>query len=564
MGKDLQRALLWVILFSSLFLLWDNYQVYKGEPSFFQQEQVAQTAEQAPVDQTIPKEQEVTAVASGAATEVKSELVTIETDRQKITFDLRGAQIVGSEMLTIPNQPDWKDHGLAGFILGNTTKTPEELGNVVLLEKTANRTYTAQAGFVGNDLPNHLDQFKLVSTNLKMGRADGLDVVFSAEKNGVVVTRTYSFKRGDYAIQVKTDLKNNTDKSITPTMYYQITRDDGPAEGDNVMYSTYTGMAFYSDEENFQKVSFGDIADDSASFIKKAADGWVAMIQHHFVSAWIPARGQERENFVYNLGNKLYSAGVRMNLGTVNAGSRVSNAAIFYTGPQTQERLEALAPGLDLVVDYGWLTFLAKPIYMLLSFLYGLVGNWGWAIVLLTCIVKLILYPISAAGYRSMARLKEVTPRIKAIQDRYKDDKERLNKAMLELYTTEKINPIGGCLPILLQIPVFLALYWVLQGSIELRGARWILWIHDLGLPDPWFILPALMAGTMFLQIFLNPKPADPVQARVMYIMPLVFSVMFFIFASGLVLYWLTNNILSIVQQWWINKTIAVEMKKKK
>ena len=222
-----------------------------------------------------------------------------------------------------------------------------------------------------------------------------------------------------------------------------------------------------------------------------------------------------------------------------------------------------LAPGLELVVDYGWLTFLAKPIYWLLSFLHGIVGNWGWAIVLLTCIVKAILYPISAAGYRSMARMKEVTPRMKAIQEKYKDDKQRLNQAMMELYRSEKINPVGGCLPIMLQIPVFLALYWVLQGSVELRGSSWIFWVQDLALPDPWFVLPALMAATMFLQILLNPKPTDPVQAKVMYIMPLVFSVMFFIFASGLVLYWLTNNVLSIIQQWWINKTIAAERQKR-
>ena len=240
-------------------------------------------------------------------------------------------------------------------------------------------------------------------------------------------------------------------------------------------------------------------------------------------------------------------------------GATASDTAMLYSGPQAQERLEKLAPGLELVVDYGWLTFLAKPIYWLLSFLYGIVGNWGWSLVLLTCIVKAILYPISAAGYRSMARMKEVTPRMKALQEKYKDDKQRLNQAMMELYRTEKINPVGGCLPIMLQIPVFLALYWVLQGAVELRGADWMLWVQDLAMPDPWFVLPTLMAVTMFLQIFLNPKPTDPTQARIMYIMPVVFSVMFFVFAAGLVLYWLTNNVFSILQQWWINKTIAAE-----
>ena len=283
------------------------------------------------------------------------------------------------------------------------------------------------------------------------------------------------------------------------------------------------------------------------------------MVQHHFVSAWVPPQGEVRHNYTRALGHDLFAVGTLISLKEIAPGATQTNHAVLYSGPQEQARLEQLAPGLELVVDYGWLTFLAKPIYWLLDFLYGIVGNWGWAIVLLTCIVKAVLYPISAAGYRSMARMKEVTPRLKALQEKYKDDKQRLPQAMMELYKTEKINPVGGCLPIMLQIPVFLALYWVLQGSVELRGAEWILWVHDLAMPDPWFVLPALMAATMFLQILLNPKPTDPMQAKVMYIMPVVFSVMFFIFAAGLVLYWLTNNILSIAQQWWINKTIAEE-----
>ena len=287
------------------------------------------------------------------------------------------------------------------------------------------------------------------------------------------------------------------------------------------------------------------------------------MVQHHFVSAWIPSQGESRQNYAREVSKDLYAIGTLVSMKEIAPGASVTDRATFYSGPQEQARLEQLAPGLELVVDYGWLTFLAKPIYWLLDFLYGIVGNWGWAIVLLTCIVKAVLYPISAAGYRSMARMKEVTPRMKALQEKYKDDKQRLNQAMMELYRTEKINPIGGCLPIMLQIPVFLALYWVLQGSVELRGAPWIFWVHDLAMPDPWFVLPLLMAITMFLQIFLNPKPTDPTQAKVMYIMPVVFSVMFFIFAAGLVLYWLTNNILSIAQQWWINKTIAEERAKR-
>ncbi len=558
MGKEMQRALLWVILFTSCFLLWDNYQVYKGEKSFFHTEYVHQQVS-ADADVATPSVEDVGSSVP-LAIDVKDPVV-VSTDRMKVTFDREGAVIVGTEMTKIPRQADWTEVGLAGLILG---KEPvENLGNVDLLELTKNRTYVAQSGLIGGDFPNHKDAFKLVSSRLDMGDAENLDVVFEATKNGVTVRKTYTFTRGHYGINVATEVVNNTSATIKPSAYYQLTRDGGKPEGESSLYATFTEYAVYSEEEKFQKLEFGDIADNSASFEKFANNGWVAMVQHHFVSAWVPTAGEERENYAREVGKDLFAIGSLVNLGAIEAGKSVTNKAILYAGPQDQDRLEQIAPGLELVVDYGWLTFLAKPIYWLLSFLYGIVGNWGWAIVLLTCIVKLILYPISAAGYRSMARMKEVTPRMKALQDRYKDDKQRLNQVMMELYRAEKINPVGGCLPIMAQIPVFLALYWVLQGSVELRGAPWILWVNDLTMPDPWFVLPLLMAVTMFLQILLNPKPTDPVQARMMYIMPLVFSVMFFIFASGLVLYWLTNNILSIVQQWWINKTIAEERAKR-
>lgn len=560
MGKDLQRALLWVILFTSCFLLWDNYQVYQGKPSFFHTEEVHQ---EAAVDQAVPAETASAAEDVAAPVPGVKDPVTVTTDLQKITFDREGGVIVGTELIRVPNLSDWKDIGLAGLILGNKEKSKEELGNVVLLQADGRRTYTSQTGLAGGDFPNHKDRFELVSQKLDMGSENNLEVVFRAEKNGVVLTRTYTFTRGEYAVKVRTDVENTTAVAIKPTVYYQLTRDASKPDGESSVYSTYTGMAFYTDEDKFQKVPFEDIADQSASLENKTDNGWFAVVQHHFVSAWLPKEGEARDNYVRPLANGLYAAGTLITLPEVAPGAKVSDEARFYSGPQTQTRLEALAPGLELVVDYGWLTFLAKPIYWLLSFLHGIVGNWGWAIVLLTCIVKAILYPISAAGYRSMARMKEVTPRMKAIQEKYKDDKQRLNQAMMELYRSEKINPVGGCLPIMLQIPVFLALYWVLQGSVELRGSSWIFWVQDLALPDPWFVLPALMAATMFLQIFLNPKPTDPVQAKVMYIMPLVFSVMFFIFASGLVLYWLTNNVLSIIQQWWINKTIAAERQKR-
>lgn len=563
MGREVQRALLWVILFGSLFMLWDNYQVYKGGKSFFGAPEPAQTAQ---ADQTASIPAPAPAAAAQQAPEIKAaapvkEPVVVTTDRMKVTFDLQGARIVGTEMLLFPQQADWTQVGLAGMILGR--EPAKDLGNVKLLEAAPTHTYVAQSGLVGGDYPTHADEFRLVSKKLSLDGGEKLDVVFEAEKGGVKVVKTYTFKRGFYGVEVSTTVKNETDKAIVPQVYYQITRDSSKPAGDNSMYSTFTGPAFYTSEENFQKLDFSDIRDKDAKFVEKTDNGWLAMVQHHFVSAWIPAQGEPRLNYAREVSKDLYSVGMLITMKELAPGASATDTATFYSGPQEQARLEQLAPGLELVVDYGWLTFLAKPIYWLLDFLYGIVGNWGWAIVLLTCIVKAVLYPISAAGYRSMARMKEVTPRMKALQDKYKDDKQRLNQAMMELYRTEKINPVGGCLPIFLQIPVFLALYWVLQGSVELRGAPWILWVNDLAMPDPWFVLPLLMAATMFLQILLNPKPTDPVQAKVMYIMPLVFSVMFFVFAAGLVLYWLTNNVLSIAQQWWINKTIAEERAKR-
>ncbi len=559
MGKDLQRALLWVILFTSCFMLWDNYQVYKGGQSFFQgtqQEAVQNSTEAVPGAQSTQNAESV----PGAATVAPNSPVLVKTDLMNVTFDLLGASLVQNEFTTIPKQADWKDVGLAGLVLG---RKAHELGNVELLELNKNRTYLAQSGVVGGDAPNHKDLFKLVSQKTDMGDDKSLEVVFEADKGALKVRKTYTFHRGEYGVSLKTEVTNISDKAVTPSIYYQIVRDGGKPADANSMYSTFTGPAVYTSEDKFQKLKFDDIKDHSATFKKQADNGWIAMVQHHFVSAWVPKEGEARTNYAEPVGDDLYRVGSLVALKELAPGMTTSDTATFYSGPQNQKRLEQIAPGLDLVVDYGWLTFLAKPIYWLLSVLHGVVGNWGWSIVLLTCIVKLILYPISAASYRSMARMKEVAPRMKALQEKYKYDKQSLNQAMAELYRTERINPVSGCLPIFLQIPVFLSLYWVLLGSVELRGAPWLLWIQDLGMPDPWFILPLVMAGTMFLQIFLNPKPADPAMAKVTYIMPLVFSVMFFVFASGLVLYWLTNNVLSIAQQWWINKTIEAERQKR-
>ena len=558
MGSDIQRALLWILFGLSAFMLYDHWEVYNGRPSFFgaETQQVATT--EAPKNEAaLPSQSQTASLPAEAKTAVKAEPIQVETDLLKLSFDPEGAVIIGSELRKEKQTIPWTDTGLVGMILGNKAETPAD---VVLFTEQKGRTYLAQTGLIGGPYPTHKTQFKLVPGPLKMADGqDNLTVKFEGESGGVKVIKSFTFERGHYGIKVSHEVVNNTASEIKPSVYYQLTRDGEKPEGESTMVNAYTGAAVYTDKDKFQKVSFSDIADGDKDFQAKADNGWIAMIQHYFVSAWVPTQGVERENYTNTVGEKLYAVGSIQQMDTIAPNSSKTIEATLYSGPQDQTRLDAIAPGLSLVVDYGWLTFLAKPIYWLLSFLYGIVGNWGWAIVLLTCIVKAILYPLSLAGYRSMAKMKDLGPRMKALKEKYGDDKQRLNMAMMEMYKTEKINPVGGCLPIALQLPVFLALYWVLLASVELRDAPWIFWVTDLAAPDPWFILPILMIITMVIQFKLNPTPPDPVQAKMMAIMPFVFGIMFIFFASGLVLYWLVNNILSIIQQYVVNKQIEAD-----
>jgi YidC/Oxa1 family membrane protein insertase len=327
--------------------------------------------------------------------------------------------------------------------------------------------------------------------------------------------------------------------------------------------TTFTGPAVYTDEAKFTKVDFSDIAKGKQSHPKTAKDGWIAMIQHYFVSAWLPKNGVDREYYTNKVAENRYTAGVKVPIGTIPPGATASVTVPVYIGPQETETLEKVAPGLKLVVDYGWLYIIAAPLFWLLKWIHSLIGNWGWAIIVLTIIIKLIFYPLNAKAGRSMAQMKVLTPKMEKLKQLYGDDRQKLNQAMMELYKTEKINPLGGCLPILVQIPVFIALYWVLLASIELRHAPWLGWIQDLSAPDPYFILPVIYAVSMLVQTKLNPQPADPVQAKVMLMMPIMFSVFFLFFPAGLVLYWVCQNLLSILQQWHINRTLEREAKAK-
>ena len=562
MGRELQRAFLWMIFLLALFMLWDAWQVRNGNPSFFGtpeavQEQVVENANTtvAAGDVKVPADSK--AVASEVNVTITKPVV-VTTDLFKITFDANGASVARAELLKERQTPDWKTRGLPGLILGEEEQ--QDAGNVVLFDTSAQHVYKAETGLVGGNFPNHRTAFRLVSDTLDMKEGqDTLNVSFAASQGNVELIKTYVFHRGHYGIDVKHEVRNKGNVAISPSVYMQLTRDDGKVASDSAFYNTFTGPAAYTEAEKFQKIDFDSIADNDTDLPSQSNEGWIAMLQHYFLTAWVPQQDINRELYTRQLDKHLYAIGSIVAVGEVAPGAEKVVDSTLYVGPQDQRRLEYIAPNLDLVVDYGWLTFLAKPIYWLLAFLQGLVGNWGWAIVLLTVLVKAILYPISAAGYKSMARMRDVAPRMKAIQEKYGNDKQALNQAMMELYRREKINPAGGCFPILLQIPVFLALYWVLLATVELRGASWLLWVNDLASPDPYLILPLLMVATMIIQMKISPRPTDPTQAKVMMIMPVVFGVMFFFFASGLVLYWLTNNVLSIWQQWYVNKQIEKE-----
>jgi YidC/Oxa1 family membrane protein insertase len=415
-------------------------------------------------------------------------------------------------------------------------------------------------GFVGGALPTHKTVFELApgEYRLKDGQNE-LKVSLKAMSNGAEVVRTYTFKRGSYVVDIDTRVKNLGTAAIEGFPYYQFQRHGQSPEGESALIQTFTGPVVYTEAGKFQKVSFEDVAKGKAEHAKEAKDGWIGLIQHHFFAAWLtrdPADASAREFYTRSVGKDEYTAGVILPAVKLIPGEEKTVSVRLYAGPQELEKIKTLAPGLDLVVDYGWLTVLAYPLFVVLNWLHNLVHNWGTAIILLTVLIKLVFYPLSAASYKSMAKMRKLAPRLQHLKERYGDDRQKLHEAMMKIYQEEKINPLGGCLPILVQIPVFIALYWVLLGAVELRQAPFALWITDLSAPDPYYVLPIVMAITSFIQVKLSPSSPDPVQQKVMMAMPVIFSIMFLFFPAGLVLYWLINNVLSILQQWRINKVI--------
>ena len=558
---DIKRTVLMVIFSMSLLILWDNWNLYNGGPSMFAPEPAPATSASATAtdktktDASVPQATApapAAASASGAdvpgaaAANPQGERITITTDLLKADINTSGGELTRVELLKHKDGSD-------------------QSKNVVLLESGAGRTYVGQSGLIGGNFPNHRSMFTARPGARALDSGDSVQLVLDAEQEGVKLTKVYTFKRGEYEIGLKHEVSNGSSVAITPSVYLQLVRDASKLEGDSRFYSTFTGPAIYTDAEKFRKVSFEDIDKNKNPASVQTNDGWIAMVQHYFVSAFQPLDKGQHELFTRKIDNTLYAVGAIVKIPSIAPGASASSNGKLYVGPQESVKLEQFAPDFDLVKDYGWLTIVAKPIFWLMTQIQKLLSNWGWTIIVLTILIKLAFFPLSAASYRSMAKMKLVTPKMTAIRERYKGDPQQMNAAMMELYKTEKINPLGGCLPIVVQIPVFIALYWVLLASVEMRHAPWLGWIHDLAAPDTLFgivpginmpvgLLPILMAVSMFVQTKLNPTPPDPVQAKVMMFMPIVFSFMFFFFPSGLVLYWVVNNLLSIGQQWVITK----------
>ena len=578
---DMRRTLLWVIFTMSLVMLWDAWNTHTGQPSLFGggkkpavAEAPAASVPGAPPVAGVPVPSAAAVPGASAASApaalpsptpvaAGSEKITLTTDVVKATFDAQGGTLVRLELLKYKDAVHrrWYD----GFVeLFSSQQAQPEVPNVLLFEQTAKRVYLAQTGLItaqpGVTLPNHLTQMTpVVSERTLRDGSNELQLRFeSPAVDGVRLVKTYTLKRGEYTIGVKHELVNDSSRPVSPQVYMQLARDGNPPEGESSFYFTFTGPALYTDAGKFQKIDFKDIEKGKAEYPKSADNGWVAMVQHYFASAWLLAGKEPRDFRLQRVSDNLYAIAMVVPMGEVAPGTSKVIQSTLFAGPQEENKLAELAPGLDLVKDYGWFTILSKPLFWLLDQLHGVLGNWGWSIVALVVLLKIAFYWLNASAYRSMAKMKAVAPKVTELRERYKDKPQQMQQEMMRIYREEKVNPLGGCLPIVAQMPFFIALYWVLLSSVEMRGAPWMLWIHDLSQPDPYFILPLLMTASSLFQVWLNPTPPDPMQARLMWMMPLMFSVMFFFFPAGLVLYWLTNNILSIAQQWFINKKLGV------
>lgn len=555
-----RRLFLIVALGITLILLWQAWMVdQRPEPT--------STADQATVEETapedLPQRTDISASddrpsasstdrSTGDTPDVADDaLITVNTDVLSLLIDPQGGVIRQADLLDYPVDLDEPDNPIR------------------LLEERPGYTYIAQSGLLGQNespAPDHHAQYRVDQTAFEMGDDDSLSVPLYWEDGDVRVTKTYTFTRGKYDVQLEHRVENLSDQTWSGQQYRQITRSD--TSRDSWLLYTYTGGVYAGDPVGsgdrlrYEKIDFEDMGRNPVS--EQITNGWISVIQHYFMSAWIPS-DPNQINSLYSMqsqrsGFPVYTLGMIAPSVDVAPQQEQVLSSVFYVGPKVQSELSELAEGLQLNVDYGIFTIIADPIFWLLSLFHDWVGNWGWAIVLTTIAIKILFLWPSHISYRSMARMRAVTPKLKALKERYGEDRQRLSQEMMKLYQKEKINPLGGCLPILIQIPVFISLYWVLVESVEFRQAPWILWINDLTQRDPYFILPILMGLSMYIQQKLNPAPIDPMQQKIFKWLPAVFTVFFAFFPAGLVLYWFVNNLLSIAQQTYVTRRVEAQL----
>ncbi|MFM2408858.1 MAG: hypothetical protein RL358_1600 [Pseudomonadota bacterium] len=531
---DTQRLFLFLIFSFSLIMVWDGWQRYQHPQAVF-----ASVETKGNVVSTAVSPTNLAAAITAQPAATTGKIITVKTDTLDVAINTVGGDI---EYLAFLQHPEAKDKNLPFVLFAKGQGT---------------HNYLAQTGLLGGDLPSHNSIFMADKDAYTLQEnAESVAVLLTVTtSSGITVSKTLTFHKASYLIDVAYQVDNHSATPLTTSAYFQLVRDSEEPAGGTKFVPTYTGSAVYTDKEKLVKADFSSIEKGKTDFVKEANNGWIGLLQHYFVAAWLPKDQASREYFTRKLDNGLYATGTVLAMPTIAPNASGNLGLALYVGP-AQSSLDTIAPGLGLSVDYGWLTIVAKPMFWMMTWLNGLVHNWGVAIILLTVLIKLLFFPLSAASYRSMAKMRVVAPKLEKIKLQYSDDREKLNRAMMDLYKTEKINPLGGCLPVLIQIPVFIALYWSILESVEMRYAPFFGWITDLSVADPYYILPIIMGASMILQSKLNPVPPDPMQAKLMQIMPVIFSVVFFFFPAGLVLYSVVNNVLSIAQQWYITKKL--------
>lgn len=549
---DWQRNLLIgaiIIVLGLLFIRWNEFQELRRpqQESFVKESVVVpETPDRdmvPPADGAVPEApaEEGAEAPLEPASPGDSRLVQVSTDVLDVTIDTYGGDIV---RVALP------EHLQSG----------ESTDPFVLLNRTRSHTYVAQSGLVGKDGTDTNEgrpRFSVEKGSFRLAEGrDELTVALTLRQDDALIVKEFVFRRGDYLLDVRYRVENTGPEPWQAALFGQILRDDfRPPAGDGLGMQPFVGAAITTPEENYKKLDFGDLAEKA--FAVRQEGGWVAMLQHYFLSAWVPAQDASNSFRLRQLNSRdLFALGFTSPAISVAPGETGTVSAGFYAGPKDQYRLEEIAPHLDLTIDYGWLWWVAKPIFALLTFIHGVVGNWGWAIILLTVLIKALFFKLSATSYKSMAKMRKLQPEMQRLKELYGDDRQKLSQEMMNFYKREKVNPLGGCLPILIQMPVFIALYWVLFESVELRHAPWILWIEDLSQKDPYFVLPVLNGIAMFVTAQLQPEPPDPMQAKIMKLMPVAFSFLFAFFPAGLVLYWTVNSVLSIAQQWYVTRRI--------